>query len=293
MAEYRLVKGEFHLFYTKTRRIGSQPDGDSVWFRPLDKNLLSGLGGRSAEFTAGGFAQLRFEGIDCLELHYHGAHQHFDLARAARDFTLTHAGFQSVTFGGQQALTVSDAAPHPIPGYILTQAVDPHGRPIAFVYAGATARPDGATTALKPGGLKKTLNAQLVENGLAYPGYYTSLPADLRNELRECSLQARRRRKGLWKQDASLKGATLRSLADLEQAALWPKLFRRLVDYFDAEPAGLSGFTDWLLARADDRDDQLLICSRCDFVSLHEVIQVKAERIKMLHDPHELIVVPR
>jgi endonuclease YncB( thermonuclease family) len=293
MAEYRLIKGEFHLFYTKTRRIGSQPDGDSLWFRPHDKNLLNGLGGRSADFTAGGFAQLRFEGIDCLELHYHGAHQHFDLARAARDFTLTHIGFKTISFGGKEALTVSDAAPHPLAGYILTQAVDPHGRPIAFVYAGSTSKPDGAAVTLKPAGLKRTLNAQLVENGLAYPGYYTSLPADLRDELRQCSLQARRKRKGMWKQDASLKGATLRTLADLEQAALWPKLFRRLVDYFDTEPADLGGFVDWLLAEAGDRDDQLLICSRCEFVSLHEVIQVKTDRIKMRNDPHELIVVPR
>ena len=31
---YRLVKGEFHLFYKKQKRVGSQPDGGSVWFKP-------------------------------------------------------------------------------------------------------------------------------------------------------------------------------------------------------------------------------------------------------------------
>jgi endonuclease YncB( thermonuclease family) len=293
MKEYRLVKGEFHLFYTKTRKVGSQPDGDSVWFKPNNTELLKGLEGRSADYTAGGFAQLRFEGIDCLELHYHGAHQNFDLARAARDFTLTHAGFNAVTFSGAQGMTVSDATPHPIPGYILTGGADPYGRPVSFVCAGQTARPDGAMVALKPGDLKKTLNAQLVENGLAYPGYYTSLPAALRDELRECSLKARKKHRGVWKTDASTKGATLRSLEELEQIALWPKLFRRLVDYFDTEPANLSGFTSWLLAKADDRDDQVLICSRCEFLSLHEVLQVKPDRIKMLHDPHDLIAAPR
>ena len=41
---YRLVKGEFHLFYKKQKLVGSQPDGDSVWFKPDDRALLSELG---------------------------------------------------------------------------------------------------------------------------------------------------------------------------------------------------------------------------------------------------------
>lgn len=41
---YRLVKGEFHLFYKKQKLVGSQPDGDSVWFKPEDRALLGKLG---------------------------------------------------------------------------------------------------------------------------------------------------------------------------------------------------------------------------------------------------------
>ena len=38
---YRLVKGEFHLFYQADRHVGSQPDGDSIWFRPNRSVVLA------------------------------------------------------------------------------------------------------------------------------------------------------------------------------------------------------------------------------------------------------------
>ena len=37
---YRLIEGEFHLFYRRQRHVGSRPDGDSVWFKPTKPNLL-------------------------------------------------------------------------------------------------------------------------------------------------------------------------------------------------------------------------------------------------------------
>ena len=63
---YRVINGYFHLFYRSERFVGSRPDGDSCWFLPDDPDLLTGLGGRSVEFNGGGFAQLRFEGIDAV-----------------------------------------------------------------------------------------------------------------------------------------------------------------------------------------------------------------------------------
>ncbi len=38
---YRIVKGTFHLFYVAERRVGPQPDGDSLWFKP-DKPKSAG-----------------------------------------------------------------------------------------------------------------------------------------------------------------------------------------------------------------------------------------------------------
>ena len=55
---YTLIKGKFALQYQGQRRVGSRPDGDSVWFKPNQPNLLNNLGGRSAEFNNGNFGRI-------------------------------------------------------------------------------------------------------------------------------------------------------------------------------------------------------------------------------------------
>ena len=72
---YKLAKGYFHLFYqSEFRFVGARPDGDSMWFKPDNPAHLANLAGRDVGYNGGGFAQLRFEGIDALELHYGGLH---------------------------------------------------------------------------------------------------------------------------------------------------------------------------------------------------------------------------
>jgi len=86
---YRLVRGTFQLRYRGKRQVGSRPDGDSVWFKPNRPSLLKGIAGRDAGINAGGLAQLRFEGIDALELHYpQSEHQNSEEAVGARDYML-------------------------------------------------------------------------------------------------------------------------------------------------------------------------------------------------------------
>jgi endonuclease YncB( thermonuclease family) len=292
MKGYRLVKGEFHLFYQKTRRVGSQPDGDSVWFKPNDTKQLENLGNRSANYTAGGFVQLRFEGIDCLETHFQGAHQNWNDALAARNFNLKYLGFKDVQYSGQTGLTVASATPHPIPGYILTRGIDPYGRPVSFVVPGHSTKKDGANVILTAQDLKKTVNAQLAAAGQTYPGFYNTMPTDLRNYLSSLSQQARRGKKGLWRTDASLKGATVTSLDDLEQFRIWPKFFRRLVAFLKDKPSDFSKFDAWLRAKPSERDDDLWIISRGEAGNLHDVYRATAHRIKMLYDPHDLVITP-
>lgn len=57
---YRLVKGKFHLSYQGERHVGSQPDGDTVWFKPEIPKNLDNLDHRSAKLNGGGCTQLRF-----------------------------------------------------------------------------------------------------------------------------------------------------------------------------------------------------------------------------------------
>ena len=71
-----LIQGTFHLV-GRTQAgnpTGFEPDGDSIQFKPTNPQLLNQLDqpGRPYRLTAIGSMQLRFEGIDALELHFDG-----------------------------------------------------------------------------------------------------------------------------------------------------------------------------------------------------------------------------
>jgi len=292
MPGYRRVKGEFVLFYQGKRHVGSQPDGDSIWFRPRAAKHLRGLADRDADFNAGGCTQLRIEAIDALELHYKGSHQHWNLAIDGRDELLDLIGTQ-VQYGSGAGLAVRSATPHPIPAYIYTRAIDPYGRPVAFAYMGTGSGADGTdgvwvTAAM----VRASLNYKLAKRGHAYPAFYTGLPVDLRAEVAAAAKQAGKR--GLWPKDRSMKGTSIPSLTALEKVAIWPKLFRRLVSYFKDRGvnAGLGGFEAWLRAEAD-RDDQILIGPIDELGNMHDVIRVNGNTVRMRYKPAELIIVPR
>ncbi|MFQ5933431.1 MAG: hypothetical protein ACE5KI_02160, partial [Dehalococcoidia bacterium] len=160
---YRLAKGEFHLHYrSEYRFVGSRPDGDSMWFKPNNPEHLANLAGRAVDYNGGGFAQLRFEGIDALELHYRGLHQRVPECVSARDRLLRLAGFREVTYApsssGDVDTSVRTASPHPRRGYILSRSVDPYGRPVAFTFVGDTTDSDGSEVYLQPSAMAKSLN---------------------------------------------------------------------------------------------------------------------------------------
>ncbi len=254
---YRLVKGRFRLFYTtstgSTR--SAAPDGDSIWFEPNEPKRFDGLSTRAVGFNQGGFAQLRFEGVDALELHFEGKHQCLAQANAARDFAVEHLGFDDVTYGGGSGMLARTAEPPSTPGYILTSGVDPHGRPISFVFAGTIDKRDGSGVELDEDLLGTSLNAALAERGRAYPMFYTSLPVEVRGWLHARAEAARRARRGVWRVDDTTRGARPR---DLEDVAVWPKLFRRVVEYLRTGETGATGFLRWLSSHRD-RDDGILV----------------------------------
>lgn len=291
---YRLIKGSFHLFYSGAddRHVGAQPDGDSAWFRPNHPQHLVDLDGRSAEFNKGGFCQLRFEAIDALELHFQGAKQNHTASVAARRFLVTELGFHAVTYSDGKGLAVRTASPHPRVGHILTRTVDPYGRPVSFVFSGATSRADGSEVWLDTAMLNTTVNARLAQSGNTYPSFYSGLPRDLRDRVAELADSAWQAGRGLWPHDKTMSGVRITDLSDLQALAVWPKLFRRLVKYFREGNDGLAGFDTWL--RADsDRDDELWIISEGTLGNLHDVLEIAGNQLAMKYWPEDLVIVPR
>ena len=289
---YRLVKGEY-------AGIGGQPDGDSIRFRPDNEDLLKNFPQGDAEITKSGptqgTCQLRFEGVDALELHYTtpADHQEINAARRVRDFLLLDLlTFDDVQFNTNE--TVTSSVPPAIPGYILTNGLDnaQNRRPVSFLFTGAPPEPDGSNVFVEAPMLTDSVNARLLSAGEAYPLFYNNLPAVLRDFLTNLATQARSSDGGLglWSADKSLQGIEAHAKDDLQEYVFFPKLYRRLKDYFQQTGAdSLSGFDSWIRADPINRDDSVWIDPLRELRHLHSTYEVSNSNIKMLYRPEDLV----
>ena len=250
------------------------PDGDSVRFRADNLALWNKLEGRAVAIGTGvetlGTAQLRLEGIDAIEK---GAIQ--PLATEARDSLLALLGYED------------DVTPEPR-GFVLARMTDDQSRrPIAFAFAGETDRPDGDDVFLDIPLLRQSANYRQVEARFAYPLYYNTLFASLRNAFTLAVGAAKLQGVGYWPTDATATGVTVRSSADLDTLSpIWPKLWRRLQEYFrDAD--SLAGFIDFLEAK----DERIDVMSIVEERGLQDLVEVQGDTVRLLEPPENLRVV--
>lgn len=249
------------------------PDGDSVRFRANNLSLWGKLEGKPAKIGTGvetaGTVQLRFEGIDAIEK---GAIQ--PLATLAKESMFHLIG-------------VTPSEPEPV-GYVLARMTDDDSRrPIAFAFAGAAPEVDGANVFLEPARLKKSANYLQMRAGHAYPLYYNTLFANLRSTFNQALASARNGKRGVWPTDATQRGLTVRSAADLPSIPpIWPKLWRRLQSHLRAN-TGLTGFKAFLAAE-NERVDVLDIMEER---GLQDLVDVSGNKVRLLEPPENLRVV--
>ena len=282
-----LVRGSYRI-------AGAAPDGDSVRFYPDDpRDWLRIGGGRPVRTNRLGGAQLRLDGIDALETHYTPPggglgvlHQPLGLGREAAARLLQFLGFEAVTRGPREVVT--SARPSRCPGYIFTRQTDRYGRCVALAFAGPAPAglPDQVPVDVTL--LRASANHFMLRQGLAYPTFYSQLPALLREDLTAAVRAARADRSGVWPRDRTAAGFTVRALADLStEAYLLPKLFRRLADYFAAqgESISLAGFGDNLAAR----DDRLTLVSDGSPSHLSRLVQIEGQTVRLTRPPEDLV----
>jgi endonuclease YncB( thermonuclease family) len=262
---------------------GKQPDGDSIRFRPDDLNLLQKLKrANRIEPSKDGTVQLRLEGIDAPELHYENVAQPF--SKEPRDVLLTWFGFTDVTFT-PKGLQVKTSNPKSVRGAILAQAAEVYGRPISYTLLERDTKQleDGSRITVNTDLLSRTINAHMLETGMAYYTVYSSQPAEHRAAFRAITETARREKRGVWAVDRTNE-FTLSTLEDVtERQVILPKLFRRAVVYFqDREKKGFTGtLADWFAAYPN-RDDRLQIGERR--TKLSSILEVKGDRVRVLTD---------
>lgn len=286
-----LIAGSYKITQTA-------PDGDSVRFYPTDVERFKQLealdrGGARVRVNRSGGAQLRLEAIDALETHYQPQegnlrtqHQPLPFAHAAADALLKHLGFTEVKRNASE--TVTAATPEQVPGFILSRFSDKNGRPVSFVFKGDAPKPDGSSLFLDSDLLKQSANYFLLSEGLVYPTFYSKLFVDLRQELTRAAQQARADRKNLWNVDRTTAGFELDSLKTItDEAAILPKLFRRLVDYLSINDGSvdLAGFPQNLAARGD----RLLLLPEGRFTGLDNLLEVTGQTLKLTRPIEELV----
>jgi endonuclease YncB( thermonuclease family) len=290
---FLVIRGSFHLCGKSAagNPTGFQPDGDSMQFKPHTPSLLDRLEkiDKPYRLTSIGSTQLRFEGIDALELHFDGHHQPRPLADAARDYLTGLLGMNPVNYKPPDGLTVlAPATRDGTAGYILSRALEEHGRPVAFAFAGDPPAADGDSITLKTALLRKSLNFKSVATGNAYPLFYDTLFAALRKSFAAAALSAREAKRGLWADDASVGGLKIKDEAALEASGVvFPKLFRRLTSYFATGAADLRGFLPWL---AKTRE-QVLDLETGNFTHFDNVLSLTGDKLRLTREPEQLVFV--
>ncbi|OEJ29894.1 hypothetical protein AR457_33505 [Streptomyces agglomeratus] len=286
-----LIRGKFKV------EGGAKPDGDTLPFIPdnvADWKLVPGDG--KIVPKADGRASIRLEGIDALETHYgekqHVQHQPRGLAHAAADELLKFLGFDTVLRDDDETVATT---PDSVPGWILTRGADAFGRCVAFVGKGTPPVYSGYWTGIDDDLLKRTANHRLLLLGLAYPTFYSGLPAYLRELLTDASEKARASEKGVWKVDKTLDGAKITGMASITDdktgAVILPKLFRRLKDYLDfmGTDSSLACFPAFLAGASDD-EYRLLPDSKTLHRGLHHIVEVTADNtVKMTRHARDIV----
>jgi endonuclease YncB( thermonuclease family) len=289
-----LMHGTYHLVSRNNGgERGFEPDGDSMQFRPANRELLNRLTqlDRPYRLSPIGSVQLRFEGVDALELHFQGAaeHQPRPLADVARDFLTDQHGLNPVPYAPPDGITVQppierDAAS----GYILSRSLEVNGRPVAFAFAGDPPEADGAEVFLDREMLRRSLNYALIEAGHAYPLFYETLFVDLRDELAAATRVARDGGRGLWPQDVSQAGLAVTSATDLEErGVIFPKLFRRLSEYLAESIGGLDFFPTWL----EGSIEQVFDLTKLNATHFDDLVGVVDGKVRLLRAPEEMVFI--
>lgn len=216
------------------------------------------------EFDAdkNGAVSVRLQGLDALETHYQpsvteqkpaGAttptspkpsagnhHQRLDLARGAAQsllgmlgVSITAADWHSwgylrrVTVGGA---VIDDKFQENVEIVVVSDGADTKGRMLGWVFPSSAPWAEGQTLteAELLASLKSSANAQMLNQGLAWPYFYMTLPSQLRGKLAYYAGSAQRYGRGVWPLDQTRAGLSATTVTELnEQAVLMPYLYRK------------------------------------------------------------------
>lgn len=279
MAQYKVIAGTFHVK-------GFQPDGDSIRFQANKPEHWDFFTWETPADKAAKKKQLRVESIDALETHYEGYHQPRPFAIAALESLLELLGIQSVTYS--LSVTQIVDADDGKAGFIASASTDRFGRPVSYLFPKNANLADGAVMDSATLPIEDSINFQLAREGLVYPTFYTTTDRVFAEKIRAVVSRARKTRRGIWSIDKTSDFTLLDIRALQEDILLMPKLFRRLVSFFD-------NYSDFgkLQEYMTKQRDNLVMWDGTKKRSLADLMKFSGRRIQMKTPVEDILFSPK
>ena len=279
MAQYKVVAGTFHVK-------GFQPDGDSIRFQANKPENWDFFQWETEADKLTKKKQLRVESIDALETHYEGYHQSRAFALAALELLLDMLNIKSVTYSLSMTQIVD--ADDGKAGFIASASTDRFGRPVSYLFPKTAQLTDGAIMDSATLPIEDSLNFQLAREGLVYPTFYTTTDRVFAEKIRAVVTRARKTKRGIWSIDRT-PDFTLLDIRTLQEDVLvMPKLFRRLVSFFD-------NYSDFgkLGEYMTKQRDNLVLWDGTKKKSLADLMKISGRRLQMKTPVEDILFSPK
>ncbi len=281
MAQYKVIAGTFHVK-------GFSPDGDSIRFQAKDQSHWEFFTwkGDAAAKKHDKRKQLRVESIDALETHYEGYHQPRTFALAALESLLEMIGIKNVIYSLSQTKIVD--ADDGKSGFIASASIDPFGRPVSYLFPKSAKLTDGAIMDSNSLPIENSLNFELAREGLVYPTFYIGTDRAFAEKIRAVVARARKTKRGIWSIDRT-SDFTLYDIRTLQEDILiLPKLFRRLVKFFDNN-SDFGMLSDYMKRQKD----KLELWDGTKKDSLADLMKLSGRRIQLKTPPEDILFNPK
>jgi hypothetical protein len=279
MTQYKVIAGTFHIK-------GFQPDGDSIRFQAANQANWDFFTWKTAADKAEKKKQLRVEAIDALETHYDGYHQPRAFALAALESLLEMLKIDTVVYS--LSLTQVVDANDGKAGFIASATVDPFGRPVSYVFPKNTKLTDGAVMDSSDLPIDDSVNFQLAREGLVYPTFYTTTDRIFAEKIRAVVARARTTKRGIWSIDRTSDFTLLDIRTLQEDNLIMPKLFRRLVGFYE----NYSEFNK-LAEYMKKQRDNLVLWDGTKKKSLADLMTFEGRRIRLTTPVEDILFSPK
>lgn len=136
--------------------------------------------------------------------------------------------------------------------------------------------------------IEDSINFQLAREGLVYPTFYTTTDRIFAEKIRAVVARARKTKRGIWSIDKTSDFTLLDIRALQEDILLMPKLFRRLVGFFD----NYSDFGKLEEYMAKQRDN-LVLWDGTKKKSLADLMKITGRRLQMKTPVEDILFSPK